>query len=437
MGLFSTIRSCISIQATVCKGSSLLRTGFILIFSGFIIQGSAQSEEARKVVHDLTAPEMQGRGYVNQGDYIAAEYIAEQFKKRGAIPYASAYFQPFYFPVNTFPDSMRVTVNQQTLRPGEQYIVHPASGSAQGTFTVKQVSYANAHEGLLRKHFNRKLICVVDPGTVQDKDSVAKLRKFAEALTDNVPVIWLEYGKLTWSVAGQELKNPFIQVKVETFDRQAKQVSLHIRNHFIPRHEARNVIAYIPGTDPDKKALVFSAHYDHIGRMGSATYFPGANDNASGTAMLLSLASYFKQHPPQRTLVFIAFAGEEAGLHGSAYYVKHPVFPLDQIEFLVNLDMIGTGDEGITVVNATLHPEAFDKLSQLNAQYDYLPQVKSRGPAANSDHYWFTKNGVPAFFIYTMGGSKAYHDIYDTGENLSLARFDALFNLLLKFASSF
>ncbi|WP_448636179.1 hypothetical protein [Pedobacter panaciterrae] len=76
--------------------------------------------------------------------------------------------------------------------------------------------------------------------------------------------------------------------------------------------------------------------------------------------------------------------------------------------------MVGTGETGITVVNATIHQKEFSLLNQLNDKNKYLKKINSRGKAANSDHYFFTEKDVPAFFIYTTGGISAYHDIYDS-----------------------
>jgi Zn-dependent M28 family amino/carboxypeptidase len=169
--------------------------------------------------------------------------------------------------------------------------------------------------------------------------------------------------------------------------------------------------------------------------MGQETYFPGANDNASGTAMLLELAHYFVEHPMKKVnVVFMSFAGEEAGLIGSHYYVEHPLFPLEKIKFLTNVDIMGSGEEGITVVNATKFPAEFSALQQINKNEEYLVKIGSRGPAANSDHYFFTEAGVPAFFIYTMGPNKHYHDVEDTYKELSFSEFGDLYRLLIDFA---
>jgi Zn-dependent M28 family amino/carboxypeptidase len=117
--------------------------------------------------------------------------------------------------------------------------------------------------------------------------------------------------------------------------------------------------------------------------------------------------------------------------------VEHPLFPLEKIKFLVNLDIMGSGEEGITVVNASLFPKEFKKLQKINAHKKLIEAIKPRGPAANSDHYFFTKAGVPSIFIYTMGPNKNYHDVADQFAALSFSAYDDIKELLLLFLNSF
>src|SRR5690606_3298622 len=141
-------------------------------------------------------------------------------------------------------------------------------------------------------------------------------------------------------------------------------------------------------------------HFDHLGRMGKNAVFPGASDNASGTSLVLYLASYFAKHPPRYSVAFMWFSGEEAGLLGSKHYVENPVFPLEQIRFLVNLDMTGDATNGITVVNGVSHEPEFALLEKLNVDSMYAKKINKRERTSNSDHYHFSKEGVPAVFIY-------------------------------------
>jgi Zn-dependent M28 family amino/carboxypeptidase len=205
----------------------------------------------------------------------------------------------------------------------------------------------------------------------------------------------------------------------------------------IPDFKSQNLGCRIKGSSGSDSVIVFSAHYDHLGGIGKDCYFPGANDNASGVSMVLNLLHYYTNHPPKYTTVFLFFAGEEAGLLGSAYFTESGQMDLQKIKFLINLDLLGTGDDGIMVVNGAIHQKEFERLNELNAKSNLLPQIRKRGKAANSDHYWFTEKGVPAFFVYTMGGISAYHDVYDRPETLPLTRYQSVFKLLTEFVSTF
>jgi aminopeptidase YwaD len=179
--------------------------------------------------------------------------------------------------------------------------------------------------------------------------------------------------------------------------------------------------------------LVISAHYDHLGKMGEETMFPGANDNASGVAMMLDLMRKIKANPLPYSVAFMAFGGEEIGLLGSLYYTEKPLFPLSKISMLINLDLMGTGDKGMTVVNATLFPDEFRDLQLLNITNDYLPTVNPRGKASNSDHYYFAEKGVKAFFFYLMGEYCCYHDTGDSADAVTFSRYNQAFTLIHQF----
>jgi Zn-dependent M28 family amino/carboxypeptidase len=191
-------------------------------------------------------------------------------------------------------------------------------------------------------------------------------------------------------------------------------------------------MAYIPGKEVTDTFIVFTAHYDHLGKIGPDVIFRGANDNASGVAMMLSLAKYFSEnrHLCKYSIAFIAFAGEEAGLIGSKFFTMNPVFPLKNIRLLVNVDLMGGGEDGITVVNAKENPRIFNLMKSINDELQLLKAIKERSNAPNSDHYYFAEAGVPAIFIYTMGTYKHYHDVNDRAENLQLTKFNQVFTLI-------
>jgi aminopeptidase YwaD len=192
----------------------------------------------------------------------------------------------------------------------------------------------------------------------------------------------------------------------------------------------QNIIAIIKGKDSSLKELIICAHYDHVGGFEEC-FIPGANDNASGLSMLMELYHYYSIHQPNRTIKFIAFGGEEVGLVGSKYYNIYT--RKENIHFVLNLDLLGAGSEGITVVNATVFKEQFNILENLNTTNKYVTTIKQRGEAANSDHYYFSKKGIPAFFIYSNGKVGGYHNISDSPDKLEKGYFNSLFSLLLNF----
>ncbi len=412
-----------------------------LIFSLLIccaFNAAAQIEEVRRITQRLCSPEMHGRGYVNMGDSIAAAFIANEFKTLGIQPLKGGYFQEFEHTVNTFPGAMSLRYSQKRLTPGVHFIVDPSSSGVEATLKPKRVpieTLLNQEELALeirRITKDKELNCIALDFTKAKGDTLKKIAGLSKEIAKILPVIEITNQKFTWSVSSERLPNPLILIQDSVY-QDGQNLKSDIQTNLWEGYTSRNVIAFLPGTKGAKKTIVFTAHYDHLGRMGELTYFPGANDNASGTAMLLTLAKYFKEHPVNVNILFIAFAGEEAGLLGSEHFVNHPTYPLKKMNFLVNLDIMGSGEEGITVVNATLFNEQFKLLQEINTEKGLLTQVKSRGPAQNSDHYWFTEKGVPAFFIYTMGSNKNYHDVFDTYENLTFSEYNDITTLLSEF----
>ena len=414
----------------------------ILPFFLFFCQlAYGQIEEVRRITQTLCSPEFHGRGYVNKGDSIAAEFIVSEFKKIGLKPLKKSHFQSFSLDVNTFPDQMSIEMGKKSLIPGVHYLVDPASASCNMVLKPKRISVATA---LDESKLTQELMDILKEGKYNSvafdfahlsADTLKNLAGLTETIAGILPVIEVMDRKFTWSVASEQLKFPLIQIQSNTFNFD-QEVPVNIDAKLIQNYTSRNVFGYLPGKKKCDKTVVYSAHYDHLGRMGADTYFPGGNDNASGTAMLISMAKYFKENPVDYNILFIAFAGEEAGLIGSHYFVEHPLIKLDKIAFLLNLDIMGSGEEGITVVNATLFEKEFKELQKINEEKQLLTVVKARGPAANSDHYWFTQKGVPAFFIYTMGPNKNYHDVYDTYENLSFVEYTDIATLLVEFAKN-
>ena len=236
-----------------------------------------------------------------------------------------------------------------------------------------------------------------------------------------------------------------------------------------------NVVGILPGSDPKLKdeTIIIGAHYDHLGRGGEGSLAPregeihhGADDNASGVAGVLELARFFKsqQLRPRRTIVFMAFSGEEEGLLGSNYYVNHPILPLANIAAMINMDMIGrmkdnklivggvgTAPEWRQVIAAANAPErvsvgnkpqsprdmprpsgsALGGENPMLARVDHSPVVNlafekpfdltlNEDGFGPSDHSSFYAKQIPVLFFWT-GSHEDYHKPSDTADKINYA----------------
>ncbi len=205
--------------------------------------------------------------------------------------------------------------------------------------------------------------------------------------------------------------------------------------------EAYNIIGVLEGTDPILKneAIVIGGHYDHLGKGGhagslapnSTEVHHGADDNASGISAVIELARQFSQTKNnKRTLIFIAFSGEEEGLIGSKFYVNNPVFPLDKTVAMINMDMIGRLRDGkLTVGGIGTATEWKDLVEGKNKTGETVISAASLfnlqlsedgfGP---SDHSSFYGKQIPVLFFFT-GSHEDYHKPSDTVDKIN---FDGL-----------
>ncbi|GAB4188078.1 MAG: M28 family peptidase [Thermoflexibacter sp.] len=415
---------------------------FILFYTLLLLANDASTQDmqrTKQTVTDLCSPKMYGRGYLANGDKIAAKYIANRLEKAGAKKFNDSYFQNFSLNINTFPDKVQLEIDGKKLDLGADFIVSPistsGSGSGQAYFLDSLIFTENVEvrQTFLKEDLTNRIIIFNGKDYPKIADLPTSLvRKFYQAKA----FISIE-NKLTMSLANTQLSKPTFSVLQSKLPSKAKKIKFALEAKLVENYTTQNVIGYWEGTAKPDSFIVFTAHYDHLGGLGKKIYFAGANDNASGITLLLELLEYYKQNRPTYSVAFLFFGAEEAGLLGSKFYTENPLFPLSQIKFLINLDLVGTGIEGITVVNATVFPKEFSMLEQINQEKNLFSQVRKRGKAANSDHYFFTEKGVKSFFIYTLGGIQAYHDIYDKAETLPLSHYENLFQLLTVFVERF
>ena len=411
----------------------------LLIFAFIVFSLSFFSQDvdyARDLVGKLAGADFYGRGYVKSGDSVAAAYIADQFTKNGLVPVDSSFFQQYYFPINTFPGKIQLKLDGKKLKPGQDYVVSSSSVSIKGKFDLYYlpdsiVSKDHLLEFLGKKELDNHFLVSSNPF----KDLYGKE-------VDGIRGIAIKTKKKPfWHVsnANKVSKTCWIKIDTSAFSSKPDKLRIHVENEFVPNYKSRNVIGLVRGkSDPDKY-IAITSHYDHLGMMGSKTLFPGANDNASGTAMMMDLARHFAKpgNQPEKSMVFMALSGEEAGLLGASYYVDNPMFRLERIDLLINLDMVGTGSEGITIVNSLAYKELYDDMMAINQAKGYVPAIKQRGEACNSDHCPFYQRGIKSIFIYTMGKEHTeYHTPDDLPERIPFTAYEGLFRLICDYITT-
>ncbi|HLS47933.1 MAG TPA: M28 family peptidase [Gemmatimonadales bacterium] len=207
----------------------------------------------------------------------------------------------------------------------------------------------------------------------------------------------------------------------------------------------RNVIGILPGRDPvlRREAVIVGAHYDHLGGGEFGSLDPdstgqvhnGADDNASGTAALFQIARTLAANPPLRSVLFIAFSGEELGLLGSAHYVKEPLYGLDRTVAMINLDMVGRLRNGRLIVygteTASEFPALLDSLNWYQG-FDLKKQGDGYGPSDQSSFY---AAGRPVLHIFT-DLHEDYHRTTDDWNKINFEGMSRVINFTAGLASA-
>jgi len=204
-------------------------------------------------------------------------------------------------------------------------------------------------------------------------------------------------------------------------DRSAK-ITVNLSNRVV---ETSNILGMVEGTEEPDKFIVIGAHYDHLGtnalnsrqKYSYGQIHNGADDNASGTALMLELANRISENPLSKSILFIAFSSEEMGLLGSKYFTENPYVGLEDIDIMINLDMVGMLKEPLTIYGTGTATELSSLISEAASQ----AEIKTNNinlPHGPSDHLYFYKNNIPALHLFT-GLHPHFHTPKDDIENLN------------------
>ena len=218
-------------------------------------------------------------------------------------------------PVNTFPNDLTIEVGNKLLMGGEDFVPQPGSGAFKGKalpvfLSISDIRKKGKVTRALRKTSGSGIL-VVDTFDRSDERSVECFELIQRTFSGGAVVILAE--DLTWSVSRAQMPYCMLRMKPSAFELD-QEIGIEVVPLFIEKYQGSNVVGYLPGNEKADSFILLTGHYDHLGGMGQ-TYIPGANDNASGIAMILDMAKHLASEKDNRySIVIIGFGGEEAGL---------------------------------------------------------------------------------------------------------------------------
>jgi hypothetical protein len=410
----------------------------LLVFAALSLQLGAQDlAHYKKIVKELSSTKYQGRGYAEDGANKAGRWIAEEF---GKINVDEVTCQPFKLDINTFPGKMKVSVDGRKLVPGQDFTVREFNPSIKGEFKLYYVDTLNYNPDkiftdLSSPEYEGAFVVCDFMFTYKHSADFKKLMSKKDCSNSGMVYTW-EAPLKFYKAYGETVKEKPVIWVAPDFPTDAKTIKVNMENDFLKDYECFNVIAKVEGNRHDS-CYVFTAHHDHLGKLGKKTFYPGAHDNASGTATIITLASHYAKNKPDYDMYFIAFSGEDANLRGSEWYAEHPIVPLDQIKYLFNLDMIADNNPAQYCEVSNEGMKQYPLFEKINAEKGYFKELDRHELDGNSDHYPFALRNVPCIFFMNEGGDafKYYHTIYDTWENSIFGNYEPTFSLIIDFIS--
>lgn len=459
---------------------------FVLLYSFSIAQTNnpeITQQEIQDHINYLASDELEGRFSGSEGEKLAGDYIAKEFKSYGLKPmFEDSYFQKFDFTSGIElgeNNSVTISFNDEDheLKLEDDFITAPFSGD--GNFEADLVfagygissdkldyddysgidvkdkfvivmrynpdndssrSAFDAYSSLRRKASTAKDkgakgIIFVNGYKPSEDDKLIEFKFDRSSGIEDFPAIHVkrEFVDKLLAANGMSLKDS--QIKIDKSKKPNSFVlengKANIKTNVIYKTGvARNVVGWIEGSDPELKNqyIVLGAHYDHLGygevgslyRGDEVLIHNGADDNASGTTGLLELAEKFGSEPGKlkRSMIFMAFSGEELGLLGSIYIVNNSPVELDNIAAMLNMDMIGRLNEDTTLnIIGVGTSSTFESLLNEKNKYGFNLSFTDDG-FGGSDHQSFTNKNIPVLFFFT-GTHSDYHKPSDDADKIN------------------
>jgi len=454
--------------------------------------------ELKEHVKYLSSDSLKGRMTGTQGDSLAAVYIREQFKKAGLAYLTGDGFQKYSVTDKVVSgDRNYLSFDSQTFKPSDDFMPFAFSGNSSLEAPVVFAGYGFTidNDSIKWNDYGNSVVkgkwVLVLRGDPEPEKSVSGFIPFNsdrdkamtakdmgasgvllvsgpandaedtfDALAQGDYSVEIPVLRIKRNVANLILKktNNTIEALEKKINTTKKTVAFDTKTIVKAGSEVirqasitRNVVMYLPGEDESlkKEYVIIGAHFDHLGMGGSSSragdtvaVHPGADDNASGISGMIELAERFALTPGshKRSLVFIAFSGEESGLLGSKYFADNPLIDLTNVNAMINLDMVGRLRDSSTLQIGGIGTAEELKTIVISAADTNLIKLSfSEEGYGPSDHSSFYGKNIPVLFFST-GAHLDYHTPGDTWDKINYEGMkevsDLVFNITEELANT-
>ena len=425
---------------------------FLLSFSFSYAQTTFDEKQVTQKLKNhitiLASDAFEGRETGTNGEHLAYDYIIAQFKDIGLEPKgAREFLQPFPFTKETvIGEKTFLKLNEKDFKPKEDFfpLAYSANASAKGE--VVNVKYGIVAPTLdyddYRNHDVKGKIVMMELSTPEGSGPHSKYGEFADTRTKidkaiekgAIAIIFVNSDK-DMEDPSADYKNKIAPASVPVIFAKSMAYKL-LMDGTKPKADitvelkkveatGHNVLGYIDNKSAN--TVVIGAHYDHLGYgddgslyRGAPAIHNGADDNASGDAALIELARILKKsNDKSNNYLFIAFSGEEKGLLGSNYFVKHPTIDLKKVNYMINMDMVGRmkkDEKTVQVLGVGTSPAWKDVVEKISI--DSVKMKESESGVGPSDHTSFYLADIPVLHFFT-GSHEDYHKPSDDEEKIN------------------
>jgi len=426
------------VQPALFDPSPLVTSGNMVAFASLFDFDIAMTH-----IETLSGDEFEGRHAGTPGGLAAGDYIAEQFASYGLQPagHGGTFFQDFSIPINLLANTPSLSI-EYTDGTRQEFVLYqdfsPIANYYTGSGNVRGKVYwaGQCLPDVLRRLdlVNRVVLCqeitstdeIVNTARIALEQGAAGLllitdpeirppdfaNRYSQTwVPEPLPAFRIFPGLAEEILAGSGLTldplltelppaqlNTSVHLQLETLDKTACPPGGCL---------SRNVLGVLPGRDPDfsHEIVIISGHYDHMGISPEGTIWRGANDDASGIAILLEIARNWQAqgYVPRRTILFAAWDAEELGLLGSTYYVENPQYPLENTVGVLQLDMVGTGGELLSISGES------NLTAQVLSVANLLKIKAEASDMGRSDHIPFWQANIPASLLIWFDETVKHH----------------------------